>query len=327
MMQRRDEITRRNFFSNSAFFFSATVAARSFCRAQDNQRAIGLGFSLYGMKSLSIEDALAALSEIGYDSVELPVMNDWPADSARFTTEQASRWRDLLAAHRLRLTALMENLPALGDEAAHRANLDRLKRAAEMTRQLTTTGSKPPLIETIMGGKAGEFDAVKERLVERLRDWAKVMAAAEVKLAVKAHIGNATQRPDQLLWLLDRVASPWLVAAYDYSHFELQNLDMQETVDRLIPRSLFIHVKDTEHAPPENVSAKRGFLLPGEGTTDYIKLLKLIHDANYRGDIIVEVSSQVSNKPGYEPLTAARKCYNHLSDAFKAASIPRSSKN
>jgi sugar phosphate isomerase/epimerase len=144
------------------------------------------------------------------------------------------------------------------------------------------------------------------------------MAAAEVKLGVKAHIGNATQRPDQLSWLLDQVASPWLVAAYDYSHFELQNLDMQETVGRLVPRSLFIHVKDTEHA-----QSKRGFLLPGEGTTDYTKLLKLIAGAGYHGDIIVEVSSQLSNKPDYNPLTAARKCYNHLSAAFQAAGISR----
>ena len=72
---------------------------------------------------------------------------------------------------------------------------------------------------------------------------------------------------------------------------------------------------------------KRGERHPGEGTTDYSKLLHLIAGAGYHGDVIVEVSSQVSNKPGYEPLTAARKCYNHLSAAFKAAGIPRTSKN
>src|SRR5437868_8859043 len=105
-MQQRNEITRRKYFCDCAFFFGATVAARSFCRAQDSPRAIGLGFSLYGMKSLSIEEALTALAEIGYDCVELPVMKEWPADSARFTADEAARLRDLLAAHRLRLTAL-----------------------------------------------------------------------------------------------------------------------------------------------------------------------------------------------------------------------------
>src|SRR5439155_6282246 len=124
---------------------------------------------------------------------------------------------------------LMENLPTLGDWMQHRTNVDRLKRAAELARDLTRE-RHTPLIETIMGGKPDEFDAVKNRLAERLRDWAKVMADAQVVLAIKAHVGNATQQPQQLLWLLNQVASPWLKAAYDYSHFQLQGLEMKETM-------------------------------------------------------------------------------------------------
>ena len=43
----------------------------------------------------------------------------------------------------------------------------------------------------------------------------------------------------------------------------------------------------------------------------------------YRGDVIVEVSAQLSNKPGYDPLAAASKCYNHLADAFVKAGLQR----
>lgn len=317
-MHHAEEITRRNFFSRTAFFFGATLMTRTFGRGQDERHAIGLGFSLYGMKSLDIATALEAVSKIGYDCVELPVMKEWPADSATFSRAEGARWRDLLAARRLRLSALMDNLPALGDEASHQANLERLKRAAEMARVLEPNDARRPVIETIMGGKAGDFETVKAKLVERLRDWAKVMEEAEVKLAVKAHIGNATQQPSQLLWLLQQVASPWLVAAYDYSHFELQDLDIKDTTDMLLPRSAFIHVKDTEKA-----QGKRSFLLPGEGTTDYVRLLKLVSQSNYQGDVVVEVSSQLSNRPDYEPLAAARKCYNHLARAFSEAGVTR----
>jgi sugar phosphate isomerase/epimerase len=177
---------------------------------------------------------------------------------------------------------------------------------------------RPPLIETILGGKPGEFDAVKEQLAERLGDWAQIAAKAEVTLAIKAHVSNATQRPEQLLWLLDKVASPWLQAAYDYSHFQLQGLDMRETMNTLLPRAVFIHVKDIEHA-----MGKRGFLLPGEGTIDYITLFQQLRDSTYRGDVIVEVSSQVFNRPGYDPLVAATKCYNYLADAFSKAGLKR----
>ena len=75
---------------------------------------------------------------------------------------------------------------------------------------------------------------------------------------------------------------------------------------------MFIHVKDTEHA-----QGKRSFLLPGEGTIDYVEYFKLLAASKYRGDVVVEVSGQVFGKPGYDPLAAARKCYNHLAAAMQ----------
>jgi sugar phosphate isomerase/epimerase len=317
MIASTKSFSRREFFSRAAIFSSATLVTRALWSADDAPRTIGLGFSLYGMKSLAIPAALKALAEIGYDCVELPVMPDWPADSARLSAAARRELRSQLAERGLRLTSLMENLPALGDEAQHRANLDRLQRAAELARDLAPD-NRVPLVETILGGRPGEFDAVKDRLAERLRDWAKVVAEAQVALAIKAHVGNATQQPQQLLWLLDRVASPWLQAAYDYSHFQLQNLDLKETMSALLPRTVFIHVKDTEHS-----QGKRGFLLPGEGTIDYVGLFKLLGESTYRGDVIVEVSSQVFNRAGYDPLAAASKCYNHLADAFAKAGLKR----
>ncbi len=312
-----DECSRRKFLARSAVVASAALVAHTTSGEDNPARKIGLGFSLYGMRSLALETALDALAKIGYDCIELPVMSDWPADSSQFDSSARRKLHQQLIDHGLRLTSLMENLPALGDDEQHRANLDRLQRAAEMARELGQSDSQP-LIETILGGKPGEFEAVKERLVERLKQWAKIVENAGVTLAIKAHIGNATQRPEQLIWLLNQVASPRLVGAYDYSHFQLQELDMKATMDALLPRSRFIHVKDTEHA-----QGKRGFLLPGEGTVDYATMFKHLAQSSYRGDVIVEVSSQVSNRAGYEPIAAARKCYNSLSAAFAQAGLNR----
>ena len=314
-------------FSRRKFIFAAACASWTFrnfpARCADAQRTIGLGFSLYGMKTIGLGAALKALAEIGYDCVELPVMEGWPGDSAKLARADRDALRGQLAERGMRISALMENLPALGDEAHHQANLGRLARACELANDLAPAtkadaAQSPPIIETILGGKAGEFEAVKGRLVERLRDWEKVAAAARVTLAVKAHIGNATQRPQQLKWLSEQVASPWLKAAYDYSHFQLQNLTIKETLEAILPLSVFIHVKDTEQA-----AGKRGFLLPGEGTIDYLEMFKLLKQSRYGGDVVVEVSSQVSNRAGYDPLAAASKCYNHLADAFSKAGLPR----
>ncbi len=316
---------RRNFFRASTAIASWTVlqCASNARGADQAPRTIGLGFSLYGMKSLAPSDALQVLAEIGFDCTELPIMPGWPADSAALAADARRALRGELARRGVRLTALMENLPLAAGAAQHRQHLDRLKRAAELARDLAPeqpAAGLPtrPLIETILGGKAGEFEAVKQRLAERLLEWAKVAAQAEVVIAIKAHVSNAVQQPKQLLWLLEQVTSPWLQVAYDYSHFELQGLSLQETTAALLPKSAFIHVKDTQHA-----EGKRGFLLPGEGTTDYVELLKRIGQSTYRGDVVVEISSQISNRPGYDGLAAASKCYNHLADAFGKAGVKR----
>jgi inosose dehydratase len=312
-----ERILRRDVVLSSAIAAGGAFAARVLRGDDKSPRTIGLGFSLYGMRALTVDATLDAIAKIGYDCVELPVMKDWPADSARFDSSARRKLRDQLAERRLRLTSLMENLPALADDEQHRANLDRLQRAAETARELAQN-ERRPLIETILGGRPGEFEMVKGRLAERLQEWANTVEKAEAILAIKAHVSNATQRPEHLIWLLDQVASPWLVAAYDYSHFQLQELEMKATMDALLPRMRFIHVKDTEHA-----IGKRGFLLPGEGTIDFTAMSKHLAKSTYRGDVIVEVSSQVFNRAGYEPIAAARKCYNHLAEAFSQAGINR----
>jgi hypothetical protein len=52
-------------------------------------------------------------------------------------------------------------------------------------------------------------------------------------------------------------------------------------------------------------------------------MFKLLGASKYNGDVVVEVSAQLSNKPGYDPLAAASKCYNHLADAFVKAGLQR----
>lgn len=314
-----DRLTKRRQFISSAAAALSIACSGSFSSAQQPaQRRIGLGFSLYGAKSLALNAALQAVAEIGYDCIELPVMPDWPAESARLSSDARRMLSEEISERGLRLTALMENISCAGSAAQHQTHLERLKRAAELARDLSRTDASRPLIETIVGGKPGEFEVTKPLLVERLRDYAAVVADAEVVLAIKAHVGNATQRPEQLTQLVTGVASPWLKAAYDYSHFAAQNLEMRATADELLSQSVFIHVKDTQLA-----DGKRTFLLPGEGSTDYVALFKLVHQSAYRGDVMIEVSSQVFSRAGYEPIAAMQKCYNHLAKAFTEAGLPR----
>src|SRR5205823_2780165 len=100
-------------------------------------RCISFGFSLYGMKTLTLDAALEACAKIGYDAVELPVMADWAAEPKRLSKDERRKLRDRLASLGLALPALMDNLPLDTDEKTHKSQTDRLQAAAELGHELS----------------------------------------------------------------------------------------------------------------------------------------------------------------------------------------------
>lgn len=275
---------------------------------------IPLSFSLYGMKTLKVAEALENCARIGYDGVELVASRDWPTDPAKLDAAQRSELAKRLADTGLSLHGLMENLSEPADESIHRSNLERLKAAAALGHDLSP--ATPPVIETILGGKPAQWDEVKGRLVERLRAWADVAASSKTIVAVKPHVAQALHTPAGAQWLMEQINSPWLRLAFDYSHFMLHGLPMAETIATLVPQSRFIHVKDARGKPD-----KFEFLLPGESDIDYVAYFQAVQKAGYRGPVVVEVSSQISSRPGYDPIAAARRSFENLDPARKKAGV------
>lgn len=308
---------RRQFLTTAgAMTIAAAWPSVSPAREEKDSPTIALGFSLYGMKSLSLADALKAVREIGYDSVELPVMADWPADAARWSADARRTFRDELQRHKLKLSGVMENLPLVGANVKHDEVADRLKRAFDVARELNPAA--PPPVETILGGNPARWEQDKGELVERLGTWAKLAAERQVMIAIKPHVAGAMHRPEHAEWVLAQVASPWVRAAFDYSHYQLREIPLDDAVRRLARHSVFAHVKDGRGS-----ADKFQFLLPGEGTIDYRALLSGLVKAGYRGDVVVEVSGQIHSKPGYDAVAAARQSYRALAPAFAAAHVRR----
>lgn len=283
-------------------------------QAAEPTNALKFGFSLYGMKGLQVADALRLCSAIGYNAVELALMPGWSAEPKQLSAENRRDLRKRLDDSGLALVGLMENLFEPADDSVHLANLDRLKSAAELGNALAPKA--PPVIETVLGGKPGQWEQVKDRLVERLRAWAKVAADAPMIIAIKPHVANALHTPEGALWLVRQVNSPWLKLAFDYSHFVLRELPMDRTMAALLPQSVFIHVKDAR-----GNASKFDFLLPGEGGIDYPEFFQQLRTAGYHGPVVVEVSGQISNRRGYDAEAAARRSYAKLAPAMKKAGL------
>jgi inosose dehydratase len=300
-------LTRRQFLQQTAAT-AALAVLPSLSRAANT--GASLGFSLYGMKTVPLDDALRACAEIGYRNVELALNTGFPTEPKLLSAAARKNLRNRLAALQLDVSALMLNLSLTANDDAHAKNLDALKAAAQLAHDLTL---QQPIAETVLGGKPAEWDNVKDRMAERMQSWAAVAAAGKLMLAVKAHVGSAVNSPERLLWLIEKANSPAVKVAYDYSHFQLAGIPLADSLKPLLPRTRFIHLKDAA-----GDAKKFQFLLPGEGSTDYAAYFKLLKQLGYNGPVVVEVSGQIFNKPGYDPIAAAKKCFAVLSAALAA---------
>jgi len=172
-------MNRRQFLSRSLLALAATRV----CAAEP---ALSLGFSLYGMKTLTIDQALQACAEIGYRNVELALNPGFPTEPKLLSKAARTELRRKLDSHRLSVSALMLNMSLAVNDEAHAKNLTALKEASELSHDLYPEA--PPLVETVLGGKPAEWEALKDGMAVRLKSWAETAEAAKIVLAIKAHV-------------------------------------------------------------------------------------------------------------------------------------------
>ena len=297
-------MNRRQFIQTSVALGSFPLLAVSKKR---RHQTLTLGFSLYGMKTLTTEEAFRQLSKIGYDSVELCLNNGWDAATKNVTAKRRKELRILLGNLGLKLTSLMINIKLNGDQ---KANIETIKEAGQLGHDLSP--HNPPVIETVGGG--GKWTEVKNEFRDNLIHWAAAGKASKTIVCLKPHRFGAVNRPHDAVWLTEQIKSPWLKLAYDYSHFIHRDIDFEGSLKTMIPHTRFIHVKDTIIK-----DGKPRFVIPGEsGQIDYGKLISLATKLGYKGDINAEISGQVWSQKGYDPVMTAKTSYKNLSAAFEA---------
>ena len=272
--------------------------------------AIRLEIGNYGMQSFAAEEAIDRIRHIGYDGAELCLMPGWPSEPKALSAADRRRIRET----RFPIPTMIEAFNLMATEEAHRTALDRIRAAASLAHDLNP--ADPPILQTVMGGRVGDWLKIRDTMASRLADWGKVAAKNKIKLAVKAHAMNAVDTPTKLLSLLDQVNNPSIVAIYDYGHFQLRNLTIEETMDEMLLRSSFLTVKDSKL-----VDGKPQFLLPGEGSIDYARYFRKVKTVGWKGWVLVEVSSQLFRQPGYDPIRAAEKSYLHLAPILASAGL------
>lgn len=276
-----------------------------------------IAYGTYGMPGLELEEALPAIAEVGYDGVELATGDKYPTAPDQMSAAQRRDAKELLASLHLELPALMMLMDVMAAEArVHEANLALLRSVAELANDLAL--GAPPVISTTLGGSSPQWEAQRDELVQRLSDYADVVAAAGCVLAAEPHVNGLVDRPERAVWLMQTLDCPAIRLNFDISHFHLIGLSLEDTVPVLVPYSVHTHVKDSRKRPDGFE-----FLLPGQGDFDYVEYLKAMQAAGWEGHITVEVSAMIWSREGYDPFAAAKSSYEALRDAFEKAGIPR----
>jgi len=286
------------------------------CEGGELPPTIGLAFGTYGMKALTTEAALRTIARIGYDGVELAILPGWPTDPARMSAADRKDLRRLVGELGLAVPAMLESLPLQGTPKGRAVNLERLKRAVALGNELAP--SSPPMLDTILGGKTADWEKIKGRMVDELKDWARVAEDRRTTVCFKPHAGDAVQSPERALWLVREVGSPRIRIVYDYSHFYVEGISLESSLRQLIAYAPFVVVKDSQGTP-----AKHAYLLPGDGHVDYLAYFRLLKELRYRGFVAVEISSMIHRKPDYRPVPTAELCYSRLGPLMSRAAIRR----
>jgi inosose dehydratase len=305
---------RREFLSAAAVGLLSSRFA--FAEKSSPSGRMTLGYSTYGMKMLKTEQAFDEVRKIGYDAVELSIHPGWDADSAALTPARCQALRRQLDQLGLKLRSMIDNLPIDDKLAARTQRLERIKLAAKAAHALSP--DHPPILQTVTGG--GTFEQKKPVFLEELAAWLKLADSEDLTIAIKPHRGGAMSRPGEAVELIKALGEPQrLRMCYDYAHYDLRDMPLEETIRTAMPWVAHVAVKDV--VPDGD---KTRFVLPGEGKRiDYPHMLKLFHELGYRGDVCVEISAQVSSKPDYDPIAAAKISYANMSAAFTAAGIER----
>ncbi|MBC8289406.1 MAG: sugar phosphate isomerase/epimerase [Planctomycetes bacterium] len=312
-------LTRREFVGRTATLTTAIATSRLALaegRAPGDTKRMTLGFSTYGMKTLTTERAIDLIADIGYDAVEITVWPGWDAEPSNVDAARRGRLQKQLADRKLKLTSLMEHVYPAADTAQHKKDLERFQGVFQLARDLS--GDEPPVVQTVLGG--GRFEDKKNMILERVGDWVELGKKHGIVTCIKPHRGGSVSQPSEGIWILKQLAQPkWARMVYDYSHYIFRDIPFVESIRQSLPYIGHVAIKDT---------IKKGngtaFVLPGEaGTIDFVTLLKELAKGGYTGDISCEVSGMVSGKPGYDPENAVKTCYKNIAPMFKKAGLKR----
>ena len=272
-----------------------------------------IAYSTYALQGIDPFTAVERVRQIGYEGLEINCGPAWPTALERFGTEARSRLRDVLQGAGFPPPVIMNlvGLCAADEDAGAKSVL--LADTCRLARDLSWE-ERPSVVTTTLGPQAGPWDESKAAVAERLRRYAGLVTDENCILAVEPHVGQELDTPQKARWLMDAVDHPHVRLNFDYSHYLVQGIGLQQSLDLTADYSVHTHIKDGRM-----VDGKVQFALPGDDKLDLAAYLRAVRGAGLEVPITVEVSAQIWGRPDYDPWPVAQHCFANLAAARRAA--------
>ena len=275
-----------------------------------------LGYSTWAMPKIPIDTSIKFLSETGYDGITIATLPQFTTSINNLDIEERKRILNLSKLYSIPITSVMSFTDLMEENKENlKENIKFVNDSIDLANDWGTN-----YLITGIGGKPNELENIKksEEFIEIISELGLIAKSKGVTIALEPHVDQAVEKPDQLVELINKINMDSVKANFDISHFNVQGVDVSESIEKVLPISVACDVKDERGVVPN-----WSYVAPGEGEFDYTNYLKIMKKADYRGFITIEISFQVQANPNYDPLKTAKKSYEILDRAFKEANINR----
>src|ERR1051326_5304463 len=135
-----------------------------------------LGFSLYGMRTIPVREALNHVAKIGYKSLELTLMPGWDTEPKLLTKNDRNEIRKQIGDLGMVLSTVQESVQLASPNTmvnlgfkmdySKQDNLEHLRQAAAIAHEISP--GAPAVIESPVGGRAAAWEEIKREMADEL---------------------------------------------------------------------------------------------------------------------------------------------------------------
>lgn len=175
-------------------------------------------------------------------------------------------------------------------EAWRREEIDRF--VYDMSRKLPHLGEVGiPMLKMHFGERNNRPDQEYQlaNAVEAFDRVGEIAAQLGVKMVMEVpHLYSIMPRPEQVLWVLERVSSSNIGVLVDSSHWGIIGYDPVVFFTALGNRLWHVHLRDA--TGPDTADRHQQLeLTPGKGSVDFQRFGQALDQVNYRGDVSLEL--------------------------------------